>query len=270
MSEERLDSFPFDSKFAGYDDYGYPVYDRAVGAYMLRETFKQYFSDGIFGKPATAFEITKGDGLSVTVGSGLFIINGAMGYVKDGTRIVLEESAPQGKFAHGLYLRYDENADKRSCYLISRKGSAGTDPLPPEPESGVGYKELRIGYVVIPSSAEDMSSAEIHSEKGLDVCPYAAPFAEIDVSEIVGDVKQKADAIIAWFEANMHSEEARANQRVDELEQEIRENLTLLETAIDGTTAGHLQNQIDQIDAPGILSDVDIDEIWGESYPPGQ
>lgn len=234
MEDLRLESFPFDSKAAGYDDYGYPVYDRAVGASMLRQTLAQFFTNGVFGTPAETFLITKGNGLSVNVAEGVAIINGAISSVPDGGVSVklTDETTTVGSYAYGIYLRYDENSDKRSCYIVVRKGEAGPSPTPPDPDrSTPGIWELRLGYVVVPTGSTDLSGATVTNEKGLAVCPYAAPFEDIDLSEILNEVK------VAGTEAY--------NDFIAYLEK----NIEFIQSAIDGTTAGNLQNQIDQLRA---------------------
>lgn len=234
MEDLRLESLPFDSKAAGYDDYGYPVYDRAVGAAMLRQTFAQFFTNGVFGTPAETFLITKGNGLSVNVAEGVAIINGAISSVPEGGVSVklTDETTTVGSYAYGIYLRYDENSDKRSCYIVVRKGEAGPNPTPPGPDrSTPGIWELRLGYVVVPSGATDLGGATVTNEKGLEFCPFAAPFAEIDVSEILNEVKT-----------------ASVEEYNDFVEQ-LDKYLELLKSALDESTAGNLQNQIDELRA---------------------
>lgn len=229
MDDTRLESFPFDSKRAGYDDYGYPVYDRAVGASMLRQTFEQFFSDGVFGTPGDAFQISKGDGLRVNIAGGISIIKGAMASVPEGGISVqlTDEAETVGTYAYGIFLRYDENADKRSVYVQVRKGDAGTYPTPPEPDTtSPGIRELRLGYVTVPTGSTDLSSATVTNEKGLDVCPFAAPFEKIDMSGVTADAKASAQAALTA------------------LQQYIEANKSLIDSAIDGTTAGYLQSQI--------------------------
>ena len=122
----RVESFPFDSRADGYDADGYPVYDRAVGATLLRSTFAKFFSDGVFPSPGTALQISKGSGLTVTIDPGVFIINGAMGgYLTDAHSVTLDTAAPQGNVAYGIMLRYDENEQYRSCYIRVVRGCGG-------------------------------------------------------------------------------------------------------------------------------------------------
>lgn len=227
----RVESFPFDSRSDGYDADGYPVYDRAVGASMLRETFKKFFSDGVFPSPGNALQISKGSGLTVTIQPGIFIIRGAMGgYLTDAHSLTLDTAAPQGNVAYGVMLRYDETEQRRSCYLRVVRGDAGSSPTPPAPDQSTpGVMEYRLGYVTVPTGATDLSGATVTNEKGLAVCPYAAPFEEIDMSEVTADAKVSASEaltqLLAYFE-------------------QYRE---MIDAAVDGTLAGSLQEQINSL-----------------------
>ena len=199
---------------------------------MLRQTFAQFFTNGVFGNPGTTLELSKGEGLKVNVAQGLAIINGAMGAVPEGglTVPLTDESPTVGTYAYGVFLRYDENSDKRSCYLTVRKGDAGPTPTPPDPDrTSPGIWEMRLGYIIVPTGATNLSDATIKNEKGLDVCPFAAPFEEIDTSAIINDVKNASEEEYREFVAY------------------LEKNMEFIQSAIDGTTAGNLQNQIDQL-----------------------
>ena len=229
----RMQSFPFDSKADGYDADGYPVYDRAVGASMLRETFAKFFTNGVFPSPGEAFLISKASsGLAVTVNPGIAIINGAMGGIEGSEPIALtlDTAAPQGNTAYAIMLRYDNTDDKRSLYFNVVKGDAASTATPPEPDHTTpSVYELRLGYVSVPSNASDLSAATVVNEKGTSVCPYAAPFEEIDVDAIVYDTKQRAqEALSALFEY-------------------FEQNKELVDSALDDTTAGYLQEQINEL-----------------------
>lgn len=243
MALERLESFPFDSKFDGYDDDGYPVYDRAVGASMLRETFKQFFSDGVFGTPADAWQITKGEGLSVKVAPGTAIIRGGIASTTEAVTLKLADSAPQGKVAYSIFLRIDDNEEYRSLYLRVSDGEASSTPAPANPDNDAAVKELRLGYVVVPSGATNLDEAEIVNEKGSSVCPYAAPFDDIDLDGILSGVRNQSEqqyrAFLAYLDANMD----------------------FVASAIDGTTAGALSNRIAALE--GSMTDDEFIDYMG-------
>ena len=240
----RLESFPFDSKADGYDAEGYPVYDRAVGASMLREAFAKLFTNGIFPSPGTALNIGKASsGLAVTIQPGIGIIKGSMGGVTgdDPLTVTLDTAAPQGNVCYGIMLRYDNTdgfADSRSLLINVVRGDASSSPTPPTPDTTTPeVYELRLGYVTVPSGATDLDNATVTNEKGLAVCPYAAPFEEIDMSTVTADATASATAALNVFMAF------------------LKQNWDLVNSAIDGTTAGNLQSQINELENNAITSE---------------
>lgn len=248
----QVESFPFDSQADGYDVDGYPVYDRAVGARVLRSVFEKFFSDGVFPNPGDALQINKGTGLNVTVQPGIFIIKGAMGGIPAGSdplQIKLSDSASQGSIAYGIMLRYDENADARTLSIRAVAGTASSTPQPPAPDrSTPGVYEYRLGYVSVPNGATDLSGATVTNEKGTSVCPYAAPFEEIDVSGLVHDFQLEAEAVIDDLRRQ-------SGQSLANVQQFIADNMEFVQSAIDGTTAGNLQNQINELEQSTINED---------------
>lgn len=240
----RLESYPFDSNPpTTYDDYGRPVYDRAVGARMLRYTYEQFFSDGVFGTPADALQIGKAStGLAVTIQPGMFIINGSIGaVVGEPITLQLSSSAPQGVVKYAIMLRYDNNQAYRSLYFRVVAGEAGGDA--PTPETGTPeVKEYRLGYVTVPSGSTDMGGATVTNEKGTALCPYAAPFEEIDLSDIVSDAKNQAvEAMTVLLE-------------------EFTKYKGVVDSALDDSTATYLQQQITELqESQGVDLTTEVD-----------
>lgn len=253
----RVESFPFDSRSDGYDAEGYPVYDRAVGASMLRSTFAKFFSDGVFPSPGDALQISKGSGLTVTIQPGIFIIRGAMGgYLTDAHSLTLDTAAPQGNVCYGIMLRYDETEQYRSCYLRVVRGDAASSPQPPAPDQSTpGVMEYRLGYVTVPTGSTDLTSATVTNERGLAVCPYAAPFEEIDVSEIVSDTRLAA------------------NEALTQLLDYFETYRQMVDDAVDDTLAGSLQTQItalqQQLDNFDLSGSVDNETVVYNTLPGG-
>ena len=256
----RVESFPFGSTADGYDSDGYPVYDRAVGAEILRATFEKFFTDGVFPTPGNALQISKGSSLNAVVAPGIFIIKGAMGgYGENGVTLTLDTAAPQGNTAYGIMLRYDQNRNVqdtgvdvgRSLSLRVVRGDAASTPKPPAPDQTTpGVYEYRLGYVIVPSGATDLSGATVTNEKGSAVCPYAAPFEKIDVSSVMDDVREQAgDNLSAFIEF-------------------LEKNIDLVESALDETTAGNLQNQINQLKAD-MLSEENLNPAYLEMADSG-
>ena len=231
-----LDAFPFDSNPNTITTVnGYARGDRSVDAWTMRSAFKQFFSDGVFGKPANAFQINKASsGLAVTIEPGQCIIRGGMGGIKDDEgplTLTLDTSgAAAGNVCYGIMLRYDDNSDVRGIEIYAKKGTAGASPTPPEPDqTSANVFELRLGYVTVPNGATDLSNASVTNEKGLESCPYAAPFANIDLSDVVHDAQAQGDYAV--------------QQLLDVLDQ-YRD---VIDAAMDGTAATYLQQQITEL-----------------------
>ena len=240
-----LDAFPFDSSpNLVTTEQGYRRGDRAVDAWTMQRTFAQFFSDGVFGTPADAFQIAKAaSGLAVTIQPGMAVIQGAMGGIKesDGAMtLTLDTAAAAGNVCYGIMLRYDNNSDVRSLGIRAVKGVAGSSPQPPAPDTtSAGVKEIRLGYVTVPNGATDLSNATVTNEKGLTACPYAAPFEEIDMSAVTADAR------------------ASANEALTELLAYFESNREAIDAALSGEEATHLQQQITAIQEQ--LADFDVD-----------
>lgn len=240
-----LDAFPFDSSPNLVTTVqGYRRGDRAVGAWTMQRTFAQFFSDGVFGTPADAFQIAKASsGLAVTIQPGMAVIQGAMGGIKesDGAMtLTLDTGTVAGNVCYGIMLRYDNNSAVRSLGIRAVKGTAGSSPQPPAPDTtSEGVRELRLGYVTVPNGATDLTSATVTNEKGLQICPYAAPFEKIDMSEVTADARASANEaltqLLAYFESNREA----------------------IDAALSGEEATYLQQQITAIQEQ--LADFDID-----------
>lgn len=231
-----VDAFPFDSNPQLITDVnGYLSGDRSVDAWTMQNVFKQFFSDGIFGDPGDQLQIGKADsGLAVTIQPGMFIIRGGMGGIKESSgplTLTLDAGAAAGNICYAIMLRYDNNADMRGLGFRVVKGTAGANPQPPQPDqTSENVMEYRLGYVTVPNGATDLSNATVTNEKGLAVCPYAAPFEDIDLSEVVHDAQVQASESLNAFLAF------------------LQQNWDLVNSAIDGTTAGNLQSQINELE----------------------
>lgn len=237
----RLQSYPFDSSFDGFDDDGWPVYDRAVTASLKRLVFRQFFSDGLFKREGSYFWIEPAEiGLAVNISPGAAIIRGGMGGSENDIMLSLDEASPIGKTPYAIMLRVDDDKAYRSLYIRVVSGVASSNPVPPEPEESANAKELRLGYVILPSGATDMSEAVIVNEQGMTVCPFAAPFMDLDVSKILTKLKTDASNLLAKIRSDfMHTK--------DEINTAFYNWFEHLQDELNENQAANLQGQIDAL-----------------------
>lgn len=243
-----VDAFPFDSNPELITDVnGYLRGDRSVDAWTMQRVFKQFFSDGVFGTPSDALQISKGtSGLTVTISPGMFVIQGGMGGVKesDGAlTLTLDTGAAAGNVCYGIMLRYDNNPDMRGLGFRVVKGTAGASPQPPAPDqTSENVMEYRLGYVTVPNGATDLTNATVTNEKGTDMCPYASPFVPLDLSAITDDAKEQA------------------HEATDAFLLYAQKYYDLVASALDGTTADELQEQIDNISPANFVDNVTLNQ----------
>lgn len=224
----RLDSYPFDSNTpTTYDERGYPIFDRGITSRILAACWKQFFSDGVFASPSTNLQITRGTGFSINIANGIGIIEGHMGGVFDtdgrGLDIKLTDSV-RGTMVYSIMLRYDNNNEYRSNWIRVVEGAS-----PATPEIAPSVKEFRLGYVTIPSNATSIEDAIITDERGTSVCPYAAPFEEIDIADVIGEAQRQAQV------------------QLDYLANYITENKQYIDAAISGELAGEILSKINEV-----------------------
>ncbi len=237
----RMGSWPFDSMFDGYDDDGWPVYDRAVGASLLRMCFRQFFSDGVFEREGNAFWIEPAEtGLAITLKPGAAIIRGGIGGIETDTTIQLDAASPIGKTPYAVFARVDDDKDFRSLYIHVVSGTGSADPVPPEPEVSANAKEIRLGYVILPSNATDMSGAVIVNEQGLEACPFAAPFREIDVSYVMNKLYEETKQLLTDMQVEFDNVRDIINTAFYNWYQHLQDEL-------DANQAANLQMQIDAL-----------------------
>ena len=266
-----LDAFPFQSNpNLITDENGYKRGDRSVDSWTMRNAFRQFFSTGVFGTPADAFQITKGtSGMTVNIQPGMCIIEGGMGGIEERNgqlTLTLDTQAAAGNICYGIFLHYDINDDVRGITVRVRKGSASSNPVPPSPDTtSEGVYELRLGYVSVPNGATDLSGATVVNEKGLNVCPYAAPFVPLDVNGIVADFRYAATDALGAFQNQLDTKNTSAQEMLAEFLSFLDQYESFVQSAVDGTTAGNLQNQIDdlkeQVEAVDLTESVDNETI---------
>ena len=184
-----LDSFPFDSNpDLVYDDDGYPRYDRAVGATILRSTFEKFFTDGVFPVPGQArCSSTRGERARGHGQPGDLHHQGRHGRRDAGSdpwSLTLDTAAPQGNTCYAIMVRFDNNETTRSLYLRVVKGEAASTRRPPEPDqTSANVFEYRLGYVTVPNGATDLTSGHGHERRSLSRHARTPPHSRTSTSQ---------------------------------------------------------------------------------------
>ncbi len=208
-------SYPFESKNIGSSTA--PVWDRAITAEMERQFNKLTWKNGVFVDPANSFLVTSIGGMRVNVASGGCHIEGVKGYEASNRQITLSGSHSSLKRIDRIVLRLDTSDSKRNIDLYVKEGVASTNPSPQPLTKQPNYYELCIAEVFIPAGVSAITNSNITDTRmNTDLCGTVVP--AIPFLMEMGDL---------W------------NQ--------ISDSISLVQSSLNGTTAGNLQNEINSL-----------------------
>lgn len=225
-----MKSFPWDSLIIGKnEEYGYPIIDRPSSAEELREVYKTFFSNGVFMNDSDAFQVTAGDGMNVIVAAGKCGIEGTIGYEKSPRGLAVQSSSSTADRIDTVVLRWNANVEMRNIDLYVKTGIAQEVPVRPTLTRSETVWELGIADIFVAKGTGAISQARITDTRlQTERCGAVTPFATIDTTTFYEQIQAAID------------------ERTAELEEQTKKAVELAQSAIDGTTAGNLQKQIDE------------------------
>ena len=210
-----MQSFPFTSQVT-YDEAEYPEYDRAVDSDILRNIFKNYYSNGVFPNPSTNFQVVADEGMQVVVRPGACLIEGATGYETEDRTMVVQAAGATDRI-DSVVLRLNDNIDYRDIDLYVIKGNSSSEP--PELTRTGGVYEIGLANLYVSANSSTITTERITDTRLVTArCGYAMPVQEFDTTALF-----------------------------DQLQAQVNENIELIQRAINQTEAAHLQEQIDSI-----------------------
>lgn len=154
-----MQSYPFTSQVT-YDEQDMPIYDRAVDSALLRQFQAQYYEDGIFYKPTSAFQVRAGSGMEILVNPGACQIQGAFG-IETAQRTLALKAASTNDRIDTVVLRLDLSLSVRSIDLYILTGAEATAPKAPDLTRNSTVWELGIANILIPKNTTSVSQQRI-------------------------------------------------------------------------------------------------------------
>lgn len=228
-------SYPFISKTTPSDPYG----DRAIDHKTERTFNKLCWSNGVFVTSADGSElqVIAANGMSINVLPGGCHIEGTRGYESSKRDIAISAAHPSLKRIDRIVARMDDSDNVRSIEIYKKEGVPSTTPAAPELIRESNYYELALADVYIMPNATEITNAHIVDTRlSRELCGMVIPA----------------------FPTPLNLESI-SNQYVE-----------LLQSAVEGTAAGNLQNKIDKLrtdvsDANISMTDVHINNASLES-----
>jgi prefoldin subunit 5 len=255
--------FPFDSRVT-YDNIGEPVYDRAISSKPLKSLIGALFSTGILPNPSDNLRVsTQETDFTVDIASGFAMIQGGMKLETEVTSLEVEASDENSNRIDSVVLRWDENDDVRECYFYVKKGTASSEPVRPSLTREGSIYEIGLADILVVANSTILQNANITDTRyDSDRCGVISSISEFDTTFIYNQVTSD----LADFRSNAESEFAswstqeRADYEAWIMQQEnafgiwmgneqlsFEEWVQTIHDILDEEAAGHLQNEIDEL-----------------------
>lgn len=217
MAEISEFSFPWDSENG----------DREYTAEDFMRYYRSFISSGLFMGTSTNLQVVAYTGLVVKVKAGAAIIDGSK-YDNEGD-IPITLTTPDGLLDRidRIVVRWDKENRETHCVLLT--GTAAEEPVAPAITRTSDTKDYALADILVEAGATEITQSKITDQRmNSDICGMAVPFATIDTSALAAQYE-------AWVQEAMAAGDAAALELLEEMRD-----------ILDGSAAGHLQNEIDE------------------------
>ena len=196
--------------------------DRPYDASSFEEWLKPFFKNGVF---QGELQVTALSGMQISVAIGNAYINGKTRKFDAATEITVEPAHATLKRIDNIVVRRDDS--ERNFFVDIVKGVNADTPVAPVPTRTAVVHEIVLAQIYVGASATVITQSNITDTRmDTNLCGY-----------VVGAVEQiDFDQIVAQFNAWQTIEKANFYAWVQTLHDKL-----------DTETAGHLQNEIDDI-----------------------
>lgn len=266
----KLNAFPFTSKLS-YDEHGWPQLDRAVTSEVLRQIYKRYFTNGVFGiSDSTCFQVsvaTGGAGLSIAPGA--CQIQGATGYEENAVTLEITPNSSNLPRIDTVVARLNDNSDYRSIYFDILEGTPAVTPTAPALTQSDSIWELGLCNIARAANSSVITNSNITDTRAdSSRCGYVTTIQQLDTASLyqqfqayIQEVQDALDAADATYNETAQNYlttlETTGDAQLADItqafhayaavtEEEFNNWLASIRDILDEDVAGHLQNEIDE------------------------
>lgn len=266
----KLNAFPFTSKLS-YDEHGWPQLDRAVTSEVLRQIYKRYFTNGVFGiSDSTCFQISVATGgAGVSIAPGACQIQGATGYEENAVTLEITPNSANLPRIDTVVARLNDNSDYRSIYFDILEGTPAAAPVAPALTQSDSVWELGLCNIARAANSSVITNSNITDTRAdSSRCGYVTAIQQLDTASLyqqfqayIQEVQDALDAADATYnetaqnylttlettgDAQLADITQAFNAYAAVTEEEFNNWFASIRDILDEDVAGHLQNEIDE------------------------
>ena len=210
-------SFPFESKNLGTSTS--PDWDRAITAQDERDFNKLCWTNGVFANPTDGLAVIAQNGTTIKIKPGGAHIEGARFWESSSRSITLSQASSSLPRIDRVVLRFDTAEDKRNIDIYLKEGVPATYPSPQEIIRQSNYYELVLADIYVPAGASEITNTNIKDQRpNTELCGLVIPAIPFE--------NQSEDL---WLQ--------------------LKEGVNLVESALNDTTAGQLEERIGEVES---------------------
>lgn len=255
--------FPFDSRIT-YDELGEPVYDRAISSQPLKSLIGALFSTGILPNPSNNFLVTTDEtDFDITIQPGFAAIEGGLKLEREVTELTVDAADTYDRI-DSVVLKWDDNVNVRECEFYIKKGTPAADPVRPTLTREGSVYEIGLADILVVANSTVLQNANITDTRyEAQRCGVISSISEFDTTFIYNQVtsdlasfRSNAEAdFTSWSSEQQTAFETWALNQENEFgtwrggqKTAFEEWFATIRDILDEDTAGHLQNEIDDLD----------------------
>lgn len=205
-----MESFPFSSTSG--------TKDRAITSEMERNFYKQIYTNGVLMNVSSALQVVAKTGMTINVKPGACIIEGANGIESNTRSFTLETANSALPRIDRVVARMDLAESYRSIELYVKTGSTATTPEAPSLTRESNFWEIALADIKVSAGATEITQSNITDQRlNTAVCGAVVPAFPTSID---------TESIFTQFQAALD------------------EYMTLVQSAIDETTAGNLRSMV--------------------------
>ncbi len=237
--------------------------DRVYDAIQMSSIFDGVILDGIFSTIGTSMVVTaSGDGMYVNVGAGRAWFNHT--WTLNDTILPIE--APEAELVlnriDAVVLEVNSSVETRANTIKFVKGSPSSNPQRPNLIHTAEVNQYALAYIRINAGATEIVQANITNVVGTDETPFVTGILQqISIEQLILQWEAEFNDHFSNWE---DTEEAEYELWAAARRAEFDAWFATIQDILDESTAGHLQNEIDEINRRTIWTPA-ISRIIGDT-----
>lgn len=206
--------------------------DRVYDAEDISSIFDGIINDGVYSTIGSAFAVSAYGDMNVKVGTGRAWFNHTWTVSNSVEILELDEAPLIMSRIDAIVLEINRSADVRQNGFRVVTGVAADEPTKPELINEGDIHQYPLAYISIATGQTEVTQADIENAVGTDACPF--------VTGILRTIS--IEDLYAQWQAEFEEYEAESKQQFEEW-------FANVQYILDGDVAGHLQHEIDEINA---------------------